>query len=47
MFFKHGTLERVQVYVLQDSFMDDDEKKASEKLAEELAASARKSLWDS
>jgi hypothetical protein len=46
VFFTHGTLKRVQVYVLQDSFMDDDGKTKSEKLAAELEASAPESLWE-
>jgi hypothetical protein len=46
VFFEHRTTKRVQVYVLQDSFMDDDGKKASVKLAADLEASSPKSLWE-
>jgi hypothetical protein len=46
VFFKHGTLERIQVYALQGSFMDDDGAPTSAELAKSLAASAPKSLWE-
>jgi len=45
VFFRHGTLERVPVYVVQDSFMNDDNEAPSRELAEALQASAPSTLW--
>jgi hypothetical protein len=45
VFFRHDTLDRVPVYVLQDSFMNDDGGTASAELAVALEASAPESLW--
>jgi hypothetical protein len=46
VFFRHATVDRVHVYVLQDSFMADDDAAAAKQLAAALQASAPSSLWE-